>query len=73
MPESCRRLPKLQDYRDTIYAHAEKHYLQDLMALAEDNIPEACRLSGLSQSRLYALLKKHQVSRPGKDLFPLTT
>ena len=31
--------------------------------LADDNIPEACRLSGLSQSRLYALLKKHRIAR----------
>jgi two-component system NtrC family response regulator len=62
--ETARRLPMLQDYRETIYAHAEKHYLQDLMSLAEDHITEACRISGLSQSRLYALLKKHQISRP---------
>jgi two-component system, NtrC family, response regulator len=62
--EPVRNLPKLQDYRETIYGHAEKHYLQDLMSMAEDNIPEACRLSGLSQSRLYALLKKHQIGRP---------
>ncbi len=33
------------------------------MALAEENIAEACRLSGLSQSRLYALLKKHRIDR----------
>ena len=62
--EPMRSLPKLQDYRETIYAHAEKHYLQDLMSLSEDNISEACHRSGLSQSRLYALLKKHQINRP---------
>ena len=56
-------LPKLQEYRDTIYAQAEKDYLQELMGLTRDNIPEACRISGLSQSRLYALLKKNGVSR----------
>jgi two-component system NtrC family response regulator len=26
-----------------------------------ENIGEACRISGLSQSRLYALLKKHEI------------
>ncbi len=63
--QPLRRLPKLQDYRDNVYTQAEKHYLQELMALAEENIPEACRLSGLSQSRLYALLKKHRIERSG--------
>jgi len=59
-----RRLPSIHDYREAVYAQAEKHYLQDLMSLAENDIPEACRVSGLSLSRLYALLKKHQIERP---------
>ncbi|SEA36666.1 two-component system, NtrC family, response regulator [Desulfuromusa kysingii] len=56
-------LPKLQDYREEIYAQAEKEYLLELMEITADNIPEACRISGLSQSRLYALLKKNAISR----------
>jgi len=56
-------LPKLQDYRDTVYAQAERAYLLDLMSLANQDIAAACRLSGLSQSRLYALLKTHQIHR----------
>ena len=56
-------LPKLQEYRDNIYAQAEKEYLFELMELTGKNIPEACRISGLSQSRLYALLKKNAISR----------
>ena len=56
-------VPKLHEYRDTIYAQAEKQYLNDLMALSGNNIAEACRLSGLSTSRLYALLKTHELSR----------
>jgi two-component system NtrC family response regulator len=63
--DGAQRLRRFQDFRETVYAEAEKSYLQDLMALADDNIPEACRLSGLSQSRLYALLKKHQIGRSG--------
>jgi len=59
------RLPKLQEFRDTIYAQAEKQYLQDLMEISGKDIPEACRISGLSQSRLYALLKKYSISRNG--------
>jgi len=56
-------LPKLSDFREGIYAQAEKQYLQDLMALANNDISAACGLSGLSQSRLYALLKSHELSR----------
>ncbi len=60
---TIRNLPKLHDYRDAVYHEAEKNYLHDLLALAEQNIAEACLLSGLSQSRLYALMKKHDVTR----------
>jgi two-component system NtrC family response regulator len=58
-----RNLPKLHDYRDAVYHEAEKNYLHDLLAQAEGDIAGACQLSGLSQSRLYALMKKHEVSR----------
>lgn len=57
------QLPKLQEFRDSVYAQAEKQYLLDLMEISAKDIPEACRISGLSQSRLYALLKKYSISR----------
>ncbi len=60
---SAQKLPTLQEYRDAIYSQAEKQYLHDLMTATEKNISEACRISGLSQSRLYALLKKNAISR----------
>ncbi|MFA5515002.1 MAG: sigma-54 dependent transcriptional regulator [Desulfuromonadales bacterium] len=63
-----RTLPKLQDYRETVYAEAEKNYLHDLLSQAGDDIAEACRLSGLSQSRLYALLKKHGIGRGSRAM-----
>ena len=56
-------LPKLQDVRETAVSKAEKQYLYDLMLLTKKNIKEACRVSGLSQSRLYYLMKKHKISR----------
>lgn len=56
-------LPSLQDFRDSIYQQAEKQYLQDLLALTENNIQKACQIAGLSQSRLYALLKTHRIAR----------
>jgi two-component system NtrC family response regulator len=61
--ETVLSLPKLNDYREEVYNEAEKNYLIDLLTLAGQNIPEACRISGLSQSRLYALLKKHEITR----------
>ena len=54
-------LPQLHEVRDSVYANAEKQYLHDLMALTDNNVAEACRVSGLSQSRLYALLKKQGI------------
>ncbi|MDO9079899.1 MAG: sigma-54 dependent transcriptional regulator [Desulfuromonadales bacterium] len=56
-------LPKLHDYREAIYNDAEKSYLHDLFSRSERNISHACQLSGLSPSRLYALMKKHEISR----------
>lgn len=57
-------LPKLRELRDHLIEQAERQYLQDLMALCHSDIPKACELSGLSQSRLYALLRKYSIQRP---------
>jgi two-component system NtrC family response regulator len=54
-------LPMLHDFRDSVYSQAEQQYLQDLMEISKNDIVEACRMSGLSQSRLYALLKKQGI------------
>jgi len=58
---SCISLPQLHEYRDSIYSSAEKQYLLDLMTLTDNNVAEACHVSGLSASRLYALLKKQGI------------
>jgi len=60
---AARTLPAIRDFREMAYAQAEKHYLQDLITLCEGNIKEACRIAGLSQSRLYALLQKYNIPR----------
>ncbi len=62
---AVRQLPTLQRVRDVAIAEAEKGYLQRLMLHAEANIKEACEAAGLSRSQLYALLKKHGISRAG--------
>jgi two-component system, NtrC family, response regulator len=56
-------LPRLRDYREAAVAQAEREYLKELLTLAQNDLQEACRISDLSQPRLYALLKKHHISR----------
>ncbi|MBW2622684.1 MAG: sigma-54-dependent Fis family transcriptional regulator [Deltaproteobacteria bacterium] len=60
--EKKRTLPLLKDYRQDAMAEVERGYLTELMLSAGNNIKEACRVSGLSQSRLYHLLKKYHIS-----------
>jgi two-component system NtrC family response regulator len=51
-------LPKLREFRQTL----EKQYLQDLISLTRRDIKKACQISGISRSRLYELLSKHNIS-----------
>ena len=61
--DSSKVLVKLQDFRQSAIVEAEKQYLRNLMSFTYGNIKEACRISGLSRPRLYALIKKHKISR----------
>ncbi len=54
---------KLSEVREFTVAETEKQYLKDLMKKTQGNVKEAISISGLSQSRLYSLLKKYQISR----------
>ncbi|WDP90684.1 MAG: sigma-54-dependent Fis family transcriptional regulator [Desulfobacter sp.] len=54
-------MPSLSEYRDRMVALYEEKYLRDLLNRSAD-IKSACRVSGLSRSRLYALLKKYGIS-----------
>jgi two-component system NtrC family response regulator len=56
-------LNTLGDYREKAITEAEKSYLENLMKITAGNIKETCRISGLSRPRLYALLKKHNITR----------
>ncbi|NCD25822.1 MAG: sigma-54-dependent Fis family transcriptional regulator [Deltaproteobacteria bacterium] len=60
-------IPRLQSYREEIWARAESEYLRGLLDSTGGNVKAAIHLSGLSQSRLYALLKKHGlIPRPNE-------
>jgi two-component system NtrC family response regulator len=57
-------LASLQKVREGALADVEQQYLRDLIAYTKGDIQQACRVSGLSRSRLYALLKKYHISFP---------
>ncbi|MRR23590.1 hypothetical protein EG830_11500 [bacterium] len=56
--DANKEIPTLTEYRKKV----EREYLHLLMDKARGDRGKACALSGLSQSQLYALLKKHKLS-----------
>ena len=52
----------LLQVREEALADAERQYLRDLIEHTKEDIQQACQVSGLSRSRLYALLKKYRIS-----------
>ncbi len=54
-------LKPLAEMRNAIVCRFEEEYLQTLMAQTDGNIKSACRVAGMSRSRLYELLKRHQI------------
>jgi len=57
-------LPTLREIRRDALSRIESQYLDELLSITKGNIKEACRISGLSRSRLYDLIKKHGCGRP---------
>jgi two-component system, NtrC family, response regulator len=57
----------ITDFRDTM----ERRYLEQLNHITRNNRKEACRISGLSRTRLFELLKKHDLSKPHAGKHPL--
>ena len=55
-------LPSLQKYRESVVSSAERQYLEKLMNHCQGKIKTALKISGLSQSRLYALLQKYSLT-----------
>jgi two-component system NtrC family response regulator len=50
-------LPSLRDYRENM----DQEYFKALLSRTNGNVPLACKISGLSRSSLYSLLKKHSL------------
>ncbi|MGA1823574.1 MAG: sigma-54-dependent transcriptional regulator [bacterium] len=51
-------LPQFREFQDSM----EKKYLQNLILISKGSRKEACRISGLSRTRLFQLFKKHDIS-----------
>jgi two-component system NtrC family response regulator len=58
-------LSHFSDFREATLLEAGRRYFGRLMMTSGGDIREACRLSGLSRARLYALLKSHGIARSG--------
>lgn len=56
-------LESYKEYRMNVFHQVEKPYLVNLMNATNWDMTQACTISGLSRSRLYALLKRHDISR----------
>ncbi len=54
--------PTLQEVRQKAIEAEETRYLQGLMEFTQGDIQKSCRISKLSRSRLYDLLKKYQLT-----------
>jgi two-component system NtrC family response regulator len=57
------QLPCWKDFRDENLLRIEKDYFLNLMAATGYDIKKAKKISGLSRSRLYGLLGRHQIKR----------
>ena len=56
------------------YRHLmERRYLEHLTKLTHGNRKESCRISGLSRTRLFELLKKHDLDRMPAEPPPLSS
>ncbi|OEU69619.1 MAG: Fis family transcriptional regulator [Desulfovibrio sp. S3730MH75] len=55
--------PELKTYREQALEQAEKLYLESLFLHCKGNITQASNISGLSNSRVYALLKKYDIKK----------
>ena len=51
------RLSRWKDFKENV----ERDYLKRLLFQTNNNIADACRLSGLSRARLYQLINKHSL------------
>ncbi len=61
--EPLSHITNYRQYRESVLMAAEKKYLNALMTHTGGSIKESCEISGLGRTRLYTLLKAHQINR----------
>lgn len=59
--KKIKKLSTLSSFREEVVDEAERQYLSELLDRTRGDTQEICRISGLSRSRFYALLKKHNL------------
>lgn len=57
LEDSAEKIMKMKDFREVM----EDRYLKKLIAVTGGSKKEACRISGLSRTRLFELLKKYNI------------
>lgn len=62
-PSATSFFPSLKEERERVINRMERDYLERLIEHTGGNIARAVRISGLSRSRLYGLMKKYDVRR----------
>ncbi|NDV23321.1 sigma-54 dependent transcriptional regulator [Desulfovibrio sp. JC022] len=55
--------PTYKDFKQDALSRLEYEYLNRVLTYTNWNINQACEITGLGRSRLYSLLKKHEISR----------
>lgn len=68
LPDGLSAMPTIKEDREHAIQIQEKRYLQRLLALTNGEIKQCCKTAGLSRSRLYDLLKKHNLSQKNSTL-----
>ncbi len=68
MPEDVSSLLTIKEDRVRAIQIQEKQYLETLLKLTDGNIKQCCEIAGLSRSRLYDLLKRHNLSQNNTTL-----
>ncbi len=56
-------LPTFRKFRTSVVSEAEQHYLKILLQQSQGCIKKACEISGLSRTRLYYLMKEHNIEK----------
>jgi two-component system NtrC family response regulator len=54
-------MPTFKSYRKSATERVEREYLEKLIVLARGDVKTACRISHLSRSRFYELIKHHRI------------